>query len=757
MSAAQPADPADATVLATAVAAAGGLAAFEIAGLAARDGLFLSQLPASQLPAVMLTAAGVSLCATLALSQWLRRARPERVAPLALLFSAGAFTGIGVLAQAAPAAAAVLLYVQVAGIGPVVASSFWSVVNERFDPYQAKRVVARMAAAGALGGVLGGVLAERLATWTGIPVLLFVLAGLCCACALGVRAVGARPGAANEHASGGTGADSGLALLRRIPLLRQMALLMLLAAVIETLVEYALKAEAARSFQTDESLVRFFAVFYTSCGLLSFGIQSFTGDRFLRRFGLAGAVAALPASVALLGSPGTLIAKLWTVTLARGAENVASTAFFRAGFQLLYTPMATTVKRPAKVWVDVASGSTGEMLGAGLILGLLFALPQLPTQAIMVLAVVGSLGALAIARRVHQSYVTELTDSLRRGRVEIRAEDALDKTTFQTIVQSQMGLSRTSLLEQVRAFDADGGTGTRPVSAEPRPAAPSALQTGGDPTLGWIQTLSSKDEAAILSALAGGIETTAGATPERRRRLVPWVVSLLAEEPLARAARNFLRPIAPRAVGQLVDLLLDSDQPLRVRTRVAWILGGVDSSRAVDGLWRACADDEFEVRAAGARALCRLTSRAPELGPGRDDVYAAVLRELDEDEPAGFRRPSQGDPTIGEGSVLLGRKALEAVPAGLEHVFTLLALAHERQLVASALAGLAGRDESLRGTALELLESVLPARLRRRLWPRLHAPARSGESSRSSEQIADELLKNTASQVIDRDALRKSS
>ena len=70
-----PAGPTRTTLLATAVAAAGALAAFQVAGLAARDGLFLSQLPASELPAVMLGAAGVSLVGSLGLSQWLRAAR----------------------------------------------------------------------------------------------------------------------------------------------------------------------------------------------------------------------------------------------------------------------------------------------------------------------------------------------------------------------------------------------------------------------------------------------------------------------------------------------------------------------------------------------------------------------------------------------------------------------------------------------------------------------------------------------------------
>ncbi len=752
-------------LLATAVAAAGGLAAFEIAALSARDGLFLSQLPAADLPWVMLAAAGVSLVATLGLSQWMRVARPDRVAPIALLFSAACLAGIGVTIDSAPIPAALLLYVQVTGIGPVVASSFWSVVNERFDPYEAKRVVARMAAAGALGGVAGGGLAERLATWAGIPSLLFVLAGIACACAWATRSIGARPAPNADRATTAGRGESGLALLRRISLLRQMAALMLVLAVVETLVEYALKAEAARNFQTDESLVRFFAFFYTSCGLLAFGIQSLAGDRFLRRFGLAGAVAVLPGSVALLGSPGVLVAKLWTVALARGAETVASVAFFRAGFQLLYTPMAVGVKRPAKVWVDVASGSIGEMLGAALVLGLLVTVPDLPTQLVMITAVVGSVVALAIVRRVHKGYVSELSDSLRRGRIEIRAEDALDKTTLQTVVHSQMALSRSSLLEQVRAFD-EGQKATQGESArattdgsvtQQKPAGSIRLSPHDDPCLDWIEVLSSNDASAIRSALRGGIDGSPGATPERRRRLVAWVIPLLADDALAREARDYLHPIAPRAVGQLVDVLLDESQPEVVRTRVAWILGGIDDPRAFDGLWRGASDERFGVRVACGRAAARIVARVPEAKPDVDAVHAAVLAELDVDEAVWTRQPRRTDERIGEGSVLISRKAVTTVQPSLEHVFTLLAISYERELIASALAGLASRDEGLRGTALELLESVLPATLRKQLWPRLHAPAAMREHHRNPQQIAAELLETTAGAVLDRESLFKDS
>ena len=155
--------------------------------------------------------------------------------------------------------------------------------------------------------------------------------------------------------------------------------------------------------------------------------------------------------------------------------------------------------------------------------------------------------------------------------------------------------------------------------------------------------------------------------------------------------------------------------------------------------------------------LLNIVARAPALKPGQSEVHAAVERELDVDEQSFVRQQGRRDDVLGERSVLVSRKALESVHESLEHVFTLLALSYERELVASALAGLASGDEALRGTALELLESVLPATLRRKLWPHLHARPPVRERPRSRQQIVDELKQTVVGQVIDRESLGRIS
>ncbi len=747
-----------------AVATAGLAAALGAAALASRDGLFLSILDATDLPLVMMTSAGVSIVATFALSAWLRRALPLRVAPLAFAASAALFAAEWALVEAVPSGVAVALYLHVTGLAPVVVSTFWSVVHESFDPYTAKRAVSHMAAAGALGGIVGGLGTAYMVSGWGLPPILLALALLSLVCGLGIRAVG-RPRTAPPHAEQEVGA-SGLGLLLRRPLLRQMATLMFLAAVVETLVEYALKVEAQARFVDAEALVRFFAVFYAVCGVLSFALQLGFGRRVLQGFGLASAVALLPGAVALGGAVAALAGKLWGFVLARGSETVMSGSFFRAGFQLLYTPVPPRVKRPAKVWVDVASGSLGEIAGAGLVFGLLALQPGLPSTSVVALAVVGSLLALIAVRRIHGSYVRQLASSLRDGRVALRVEDALDATTARTIAASHTPLSRENLLAQVRAHQterqrsgATDASGSAPALAggdfDATRAVGPADSADDDAAAQRLGALLSGDVARMRQALRQRLRGESG-SGRRERQLTGHVLPLLDHPLLAGDAESFLRRVAPRVVGQLVDALLDPGEPESVQLRIAALLAEFEDPRSMAGLLAASGRGAFEVRFASARAAARRVARADSPVADRAAVYALVRRELSVDDETWRQRLRRVSPTLGrDRSVLLHGRVLEGVSPSLEHVFTLLALVHKREVIASVLAGLVSGDRDLHGTALEYLESVLPSDLRAALWPRLDHSI-EGSGGREQDSMAEELLRSSASWVVGRGELGKS-
>jgi hypothetical protein len=157
-----------------------------------------------------------------------------------------------------------------------------------------------------------------------------------------------------------------------------MAGLIILVQATEQLIDYIFKATAAGAYPDEASLVSFFAIFYTASNLLAFGLQAGLGPRALATIGLGGTLAILPAAVAFASAGAALFQRIWSVSLARAANAVFAVSFFKAGFELLWTPVPAETKRPAKVYVDVAAGGLGDLAGAGLVLLMVAWIADLP-------------------------------------------------------------------------------------------------------------------------------------------------------------------------------------------------------------------------------------------------------------------------------------------------------------------------------------------------------------------------------------------
>jgi hypothetical protein len=144
---------------------AGLVLAHQVAGKAVRDGLFLSQFSARDLPRVVILAALVAVLLGVGSSRLLSRFGPLRLVPAA--FAVGALLHLvefGLLrAQEGSVRAAVttVIYLHLVGFGSILLSGFWSMAGEVFDPSSAKREFGKIAAAGTIGGICGGLLAER--------------------------------------------------------------------------------------------------------------------------------------------------------------------------------------------------------------------------------------------------------------------------------------------------------------------------------------------------------------------------------------------------------------------------------------------------------------------------------------------------------------------------------------------------------------------------------------------------------------------
>jgi hypothetical protein len=680
---------------------AAALIAQQVGGNAIRDGLFLSLFPVQCLPYFMAGVAVLAIAAAQLSGRLLARFGPVRLVPVLFAANAALFLVEWVLLGWQPRAAAALLYVHPGVLGAIAISSFWSLLNERFDPHSAKPMMARVAAAATFGGFVGGVTTERVVALFPEGTLLPLLGLVSAACVAGALAVGRGAPASRARAASEPEPDGLRAHFQRQPLLRDLALVVALAAMLAALADYLLKAEAVGYFGAGPQLVRFFGLFYAGTGLAAVLLQAFLGRLALGRLGLAGSVASHPAVVGAAGLLGFVLPSPWRGILPRGLDVVVRNSTFRAGYELHYTPLSEATKRSAKSLIDVAFDCAGKGAGAVLILVLVSLVPSYPFAAVNLAIALAAAGEFFVARRLRAGYVSVLEGGLRRHGEQLETAVEYSMADF-TVATSMAGLDRSAVLRAI---------------GSPATARPTALTN--DPVVAAIVEFRSGDLVRIRAALRD---------PPRDPLVIGALVPLLASDDVVRPVVSALAAFGERAAGELVSVLLDPATPDVLRRRLPLALKSCPSAIARDGLLTAVEAFGFEIRRRCGRALLALTDEHPELLKPFPAALALVERELTDG----------GEP-----------------PLVREHVFNLLALTLEREPVRIAAQAVTSDDAYLRGTALEYLETVLPAHIFFAFRPLLASTGPAAAARRPVADVRAELIRAGATMTVSLDELRR--
>lgn len=239
--------------------------------------------------------------------------------------------------------------------------------------------------------------------------------------------------------------------------------------------------------------------------------------------------------------------------------------------------------------------------------------------------------------------------------------------------------------------------------------------------------------------------------------LVEVAIGLLAWDEVAPTAIQALRTLPRSETARLVSSLLDPEEDFAIRRRLVLVLAECPTPEAFEGLLRALDDRRFEVRYRAGRALNRLRTEVPDLVVDRERVLAAVLAEVAVER--GLWESRQLIDAADDGWSPLGAELLrDRANRSLEHVFTLLALILPREPLRLAYHGLHTEDRHLRGTALEYLESVLPERVREKLWGFLEpGKRRSDDTGRTPDEVLENLIASRESIVLALAAVRRKS
>jgi hypothetical protein len=695
------------------------MVAFQLAGKATRDALFLSTFDVAQLPRMVIAAAVLTALVTFLLSRLMVLRGPGRLVPQLFAGSALLLLLEWAVAGGRRPLLAVVFYLHFSVLGALLVSGFWAVVTERFDARAARATMGRITAGASLGGLLGGILPVQLGSSVSITLMLPVLALLhlvAAALVFAVRPTETRSG--TEASPESTTLSSLLPIFRSSTHLRGLTLLVVLAAVAEGLLDWVFKSRATAAMASGEELLRFFAVFYTLTALLGIAIQTSLLQTALNRLGLARSAAVLPAGVSAGALGALFLPGLVSAVVARGTELVLRNSFFRSAYELLFTPVQAQEKRVTKLLIDVGAARLGDFTGAVLIQLTLFAwADQAPTLLLLSTLLVGG-GALLVALRIHRGYPEALARKL-----STPGDAGLPEASTQT----------STLLLTAEGFDLRQMLRAAPVTREFRVAR--ELPAPG-PTR--LEALEQTDTASVLSALRAGPLTA---------DLVETAVRLLAWDAVARGAAEALTAVAPVHTGIILKHLLDPEEDFAVRRRLVVTLAKCPTPGAFEGLLRALDDRRFAVRYRAGRVLHRLKALNPDLSADTARIHAVVLREVTVGQALWQSRQLIDQPEDEE-SPMAAAQVRDRADRSLEHVLTLLALVQPQEPLRLAYQALHTDDRHLRATALEYLEAVLPDQIRKRLWPFLEPEARPAPSTTNPDAALENLLQSRESIIL---------
>ena len=320
-----------------------------------------------------------------------------------------------VLAQAgAPIGLAFYLWVGI--FSALAISNFWSFANDLFTEEEGKRLFAVIGIGASLGAIVGAYLPRLLHASLGVTgMMLLALGGLGVSILLyrviDVRERERRERVASEKAAAKTtkiddapmDKRGGFALVIHDNYLRVLALMLLIATIINTTGEYVVgkvaQDAAQASADPDAYLNNFFSTYYTVVNIASFVLQAFIVARLMMHLGVRRALFIMPLIVLGGWFALVLFVNLTLIRIVKTAENSLDYSLHNTLKQALFLPTSREAKFKAKAAIDTFFFRLGDVIAGIGIVALFVEVLGLGVQAFAILNVCLAFVWLLLARR----------------------------------------------------------------------------------------------------------------------------------------------------------------------------------------------------------------------------------------------------------------------------------------------------------------------------------------------------------------------
>ena len=258
-------------------------------------------------------------------------------------------------------------------------AQFWSYANELYTRPEGDRLFPLIAIGSTAGAPLGAAAAARMFGHGRSPFLMMEVAAAVLLVHLVLyRVVATRMAArAGRPAAEPIKAGNGFALVLKSPYLRLVALLLVALNIVNTVGEFILgqavvaSADAQQaldaSFNREAFVGTFYGRYFLLTSLVAIALQAFVVSRLMKRFGLRGALFALPLVAFCAYGTAAAGAALGVLLYVKVAENSTDYSVMNTAKQMIWLPTSREEKYKAKQAIDTFFVRAGDMLAAGVV------------------------------------------------------------------------------------------------------------------------------------------------------------------------------------------------------------------------------------------------------------------------------------------------------------------------------------------------------------------------------------------------------
>lgn len=263
----------------------------------------------------------------------------------------------------------------------VLLTHFWMIVNDVFNPREAKRLIGFCGSGGILGGIAGGLLAGFLTRADQSNLLLPLACVLLFACIFVVRAIFVhwqkRLPAAEQAIpkkeppeTPRVGFRESFRTVHKSKYLLLISGLVVVTVIVSTFIDFQFSSAVQDYYGIDkESMQAFFGLFFAGLLTFSFFLNLFLTSNILRNFGIRVTLLLTPAtllacSLGIIFTPFTLLPAIFI----KGSDESLAFSLHQSVREILYIPVASEVKARVKPFIDMFIKVVAKVFAAMLLL-----------------------------------------------------------------------------------------------------------------------------------------------------------------------------------------------------------------------------------------------------------------------------------------------------------------------------------------------------------------------------------------------------